>query len=191
LKQRFLAEANAHAGIKRANVGGWHSTPEVALRPEPCFQTAIQIIVDHTIDSMRLFAQSMGQQDIPPVRCGARAWAMIMRDGDYTILHYHGNAHWSASYYIDAGNADLAQHPESGLFVVTDPRGSIRPIPGIEEAQASQFTIRPQTGRLVIFPAWLPHHVHTYRGTQPHITLACNLTISLLPSASPPFTSQG
>jgi hypothetical protein len=114
---------------------------------------------------------------------------MVMRDGDYTIVHDHGTAHWSVSYYVDAGDADVENHPESGLFAVLDPRRYIRPIPGLGDFSMTQFTVRPRSGRLVIFPGWLQHYVHPYRGTRPRIAIACN--VSVAPEPPNPSPSLG
>ena len=57
-----------------------------------------------------------------------------------------------------------------------DPRRGGRPIPGLESG--ATFTIRPRTGMLVVFPGWLQHYVHPYRGTRPRIAIACNVTMS-------------
>ena len=46
------------------------------------------------------------------------------------------------------------------------------------EKPGSTFTIRPRTGMLVVFPGYLQHYVHAYRGTRPRIAIACNLTLS-------------
>ena len=88
------------------------------------------------------------------------------------IAHDHGEAHWSTSYYVDAGDADLEHTPESGALAVLDPRRGGRPIPGLESG--ATFTIRPRTGVLVVFPGWLQHYVHPYRGTRPASLIACN-----------------
>src|SRR5437660_152668 len=94
-------------------------------------------------------------------RRAAQAWAMVRRNGDYTIAHDHGEAHWSTSYYVDAGDANLERTPDSGALAVLDPRRGGRPIPGLESG--STFTIRPRTGMLVVFPGWLQHYVHPDR----------------------------
>jgi len=31
---------------------------------------------------------------------------------------------------------------------------------------------------LVVFPGYLQHYVHAYRGTRPRVAIACNLTLS-------------
>ena len=38
-------------------------------------------------------------------------------------------------------------------------------------------TVRPRTGRLVMFPAWLLHQVRPYRGTAQRISIAFNLSL--------------
>jgi hypothetical protein len=35
------------------------------------------------------------------------------------------------------------------------------------------FTLLPRTGRLVVFPGWLPHHEHAYRGQRPRVSISC------------------
>ncbi|OLE20156.1 MAG: hypothetical protein AUG50_01570 [Betaproteobacteria bacterium 13_1_20CM_3_63_8] len=176
LGERLRAEAQASPGVRRANVGGWHSPPDLALRPDPCYRAMMKMIVDHVGATHSKIVSAMGRAPSPPWSFAAQAWAMVMRNGDYTIAHDHGEAHWSTTYYVDAGNADLERTPDSGALAVLDPRRSGRPIPGLESG--STFTIRPRTGVLVVFPGWLQHYVHPYRGTRPRIAIACNITMS-------------
>ena len=35
---------------------------------------------------------------------------------------------------------------------------------------------------LVIFPGWLMHHVHAYRGARPRVAISCNLTLAGAPA---------
>jgi uncharacterized protein (TIGR02466 family) len=174
--ERLVAESLASAGLRRANVGGWHSLPDVALRPEPCYRTVMKIIVDHVGATHSKILSAKDPASSPRWRFAAQAWGVVMRNGDYTIAHDHGEAHWSTTYYVNAGDVDLARTPDSGAFAVLDPRRSGRPIPGLETG--STFTIRPRTGMLVVFPGWLQHYVHPYRGTCPRIAIACNVTMS-------------
>jgi len=113
----------------------------------------------------------------PGLRYGAQAWAMVMRDGDHTVLHEHGEAHWSAAYYADAGDADPARHPTSGVLGFVDPRRGGRSLPGLESG--TTFEVRPRSGMLVVFPGWLQHYVSPYRGTRPRVTVSCNVTVEM------------
>jgi len=176
LGELLRAEAQGSPGVHRANVGGWHSAPDLAHRQEPCYRAVMKVIVDHVGATYSKIVSATGLATSPPWSFAAQAWAMVMRNGDYTIAHDHGDAHWSTSYYVDAGDADLERSPDSGALAVLDPRRGGRPIPGLETG--STFTVRPRTGMLVVFPGWLQHYVHPYRGTRPRIAIACNVMMS-------------
>ena len=177
LRDRLCEEARSSPGMRRANVGGWHSPADLALRPDPCFRAVMKLIVDHVGATQSKLVAAMGlSASQSPWRVAAEAWAMVMRNGDYTIAHDHGDAHWSTTYYVDAGDADLERTPDSGALAVLDPRRGGRPLAGIDPG--STFTLRPRTGMLVVFPGYLQHYVHAYRGTRPRVAIACNLTLS-------------
>jgi len=189
---RLHAEAQTSPGVSRANIGGWHSPPDLALRPDPCYRAMMKMVVDHVGGTHAKIVSAMGLSPSPTWRFAAQAWAVVTGNGDYMIAHDHGDAHWSTSYYVDAGDADLERTPESGALAVLDPRRSGRPIPGLESG--ATFTIRPRTGALVVFPGWLQHYVHPYRGTRPRIVIACNVTMSPMeperPNGSIPMESR-
>jgi hypothetical protein len=98
---------------------------------------------------------------------------MILERGDYVVLHEHGEAHWSTVYYVDAGDDDAA---ESGLLAFVDPRRGGRTVPGVDLFPTT-FTVRPRTGSLVVFPGWLQHYVHPYRGSRPRVSISCNVVM--------------
>ncbi len=176
---RLVAESVARPSVRRSNVGGWHSQPDLAVRPEACFRTLTQYIVARVRETANGLAQETGQ-GMPAMRIGVHAWAMVMRSGDYTIPHDHAEAHWSTVYYPDAGDADEGMHPDSGLLAFVDPRHGGRPIPGLDLI-GKTFTARPSTGRLLVFPGWLLHYVNTYRGQRPRVAVSCNVTFELAP----------
>jgi len=176
---RLVAESVSVPSISRSNVGGWHSKTDLALRPDPGFRALIQYIVARVRETTDGLAKESGQ-GLPAMRMSVHAWAMVMRNGDYTIPHDHANAHWSTVYYPDAGNADEAAHPDSGLLALVDPRHGGLPIPGLD-LLGKTFTARPCTGRLLVFPGWLLHYVNAYRGTRPRVAVSCNVTFELAP----------
>jgi uncharacterized protein (TIGR02466 family) len=178
---RLVAESVSRPSIYRSNVGSWHSQSDLALRPEASFRTLIQHIVTRVRDTVDNLAKERGQT-LPPMRLGAQAWAMVMRSGDYTIPHDHADAHWSTVYYPDSGDADETAHLDSGLLALIDPRHGGRPMPGLDLV-GSTFTARPATGRLFVFPGWLYHYVHAYRGQRPRVAVSCNVTFEV---AAPP-----
>ena len=176
LTARLVAESVSIPSVRRSNVGGWHS-PDLAGRPEACFRALIQHVVTRVRETVDGLAQESGR-GLPAMRIGVHAWAMVMRNGDYTIPHDHSEAHWATVYYADAGDADERAHPASGLLALVDPRHGGRPMPGIEIV-GSTFTALPRTGRLVVFPGWLLHYVHEYRGQRPRVSISCNVTFEV------------
>jgi len=173
LTARLVAESASLASVHRSNVGGCHSQ-NLAGRPEACFRTLLQRIVAQVRETVENLAKERAV-GLPSMRIGVHAWAMVMGNGHYTIPHDHSEVHWGTVYYADAGDADEAAHPASGLLALVDPRGGGRPMPGLESLLGTTFTVLPRTGRLVVFPGWLLHYVHTYRGQRPRVSISCNL----------------
>jgi uncharacterized protein (TIGR02466 family) len=175
----LVAESVSLPSVTRSNVGGWHSQPDLAMRQDASFRTLIQYIVTRVRETVDSLTQERGQ-GLPAMRIGVHAWAMVMRNGDYTIPHDHADAHWSTVYYPDAGDADEGTYPDSGLLALVDPRHGGRPMPGLDLV-GSTFTARPSTGRLLVFPGWLLHYVNAYRGQRPRVAVSCNVTFELPP----------
>jgi uncharacterized protein (TIGR02466 family) len=173
----LLAEEQAAPSWHRANIGGWHSAPDLSQRDRPCYRALLRAVVDQVAGVVRALAADTGAGPLPPYRYGVTAWAMILRDGHYVTLHDHGDAHWSVAYYVDAG--DDAPAP-SGRLVFVDPRRGGRPIPEADLLPSS-FDVKPRAGALVIFPGWLQHHVHAYRGQRPRICISANLVMEVAP----------
>jgi uncharacterized protein (TIGR02466 family) len=187
LSQRLLVERSSTPGFQVSNVGGWHSVPDLSQRPAPCYRAVVQMIVEHVSGVVSMLADESGKR-APNYRYAATAWAMVMGDGDYTVIHDHGDVHWSSAYYVDAGDPPADPSSPSGRLAFIDPRGAGRPIPELE-IFPSTFTILPRTGLLVVFPGFLQHYVHSYRGQRPRITISCNLTMEASrprPSSAPP-----
>lgn len=176
LAVRLLAESREVSSWRRANVGGWHSTPDLSGRPEPAYRMLMRAIVDAVGSTVAAHADNVGIAALPSYRYAVTAWGMILHHGDYVTIHDHGDVHWSIAYYVDAG--DDAPEP-SGRLAFVDPRRSGRTIPG-PPIFPTAFDIAPRTGSLVIFPGWLQHHVHAYRGQRPRICISANLTMEIV-----------
>jgi len=182
LTTRLVAEAETTPGITRSNYGGWHSPPDLSLRHEDCYQQLMQRIVDRIHIMFRELAEIEGVTIDHDYTTSLQAWAMVMKNGDYSTIHDHANAHWSVVYYVDAGDADLTAHPQSGAFTLVDPRRGTAVIGGVD-LFPTQFSIRPVSGMLVVFPGSVQHFVHTYRGRRPRISISCNARLE--PIATP------
>jgi uncharacterized protein (TIGR02466 family) len=168
----LLAEERTVPSWERANVGGWHSTPDLSRRSEPCFRQLIRAVVDQVGGNVAALAAEAGAAQLPPFRYAVTAWAMVMREGHYVMTHDHGDVHWSVAYYVDGGDELPAP---SGRLAFLDPRRSGRTIPGL--VLPTTFDVAPRSSALVVFPGWLQHYVHAYRGQRPRICVSCNLTM--------------
>jgi len=175
LAERLLADARAAEGTRRSNVGGWHSADNLATRAEPCFRAVLDAVVAG-VRALTARLAAAAAVPLPTYHYALDAWAMILRSGDYAVLHDHGDAHWSSVYWVDAGDSD-PHHPEAGRLVFVDPRRRGRPIPEAELFSPTA-TVKPSTGALLVFPGWLQHYVHPYRGARPRISISCNVVMS-------------
>src|SRR5689334_12653631 len=126
ISAQLLAEEQAVPSWHRANVGGWHSVPNLSQRPHPAFRTLMRAIVDQVTSVVRALAADKSIDEVPPYRYGVTSWGMVLRDGHYVTIHDHGDVHWSVAYYVDAG--DEAPEP-SGRLSFVDPRRSGRSVP--------------------------------------------------------------
>lgn len=178
LTQHLTAEAGAHPGIQRSNVGGWHSVPDLTLRRLGPFPAFFQGLVAELSAAL---AELAARRSVvaPRYRFGIQSWAMVMGTGDYTILHDHAEAHLSGVYYADAG--DEAPEP-SGHLAFVRPGGGFSELPGLPLAPTT-FQIRPRTGLLVLFPGYLQHYVHAYQGRRPRVAISFNVRADILPGS--------
>jgi uncharacterized protein (TIGR02466 family) len=178
---QLLAEEQTVPSWHRANVGGWHSVPDLSQRPQPWFRAVMRAVVDEVGNNVAALAAAAGIERLPRFRYAVTAWAMVMRNGHYVMPHDHGDVHWSVAYYVDAGDELPAP---SGRIAFLDPRRSGRTIPELT-LFPSTFDIAPRTSALVIFPGWVQHYVHAYRGERPRICVSCNLTMDVVTPAAP------
>src|SRR6185503_17580539 len=179
LKSIILAREAANESVQRSNHGGWQSSWDLhewggaPMQKVLAFGRAIaeQVTVDRA-----------GQRH--DLRWSVNCWANVNRQGHGNEFHTHPGAFWSASYYVDDGGID-ADPALGGEFEIQDPRG-VAPamyapllafaMPGGQSAGASEL-IRPKSGMLVMFPAWLSHGVRPYKGAGVRISVALNLSL--------------
>lgn len=139
-------------------VGGWHSLTDMHTRRE------YDCLTREIFELMHGVYTSLGYDpDYEPV-CDAM-WANINPKHASNHQHTHPHALWSGVYYVQTP-------PNCGLLYFTDPRPQTQVLtPYYDPKRRSPTTwmevhYQPMEGRLIVFPAWLPHAV------QPNITEA-------------------
>tara|TARA_B100000214_G_scaffold350142_1_gene303573 strand:+ start:161 stop:796 length:636 start_codon:yes stop_codon:yes gene_type:complete len=109
------------------------------------------------------------------------AWANINRMGDYHDLHNHPHCYLSGTYYLKMpGNAEYGRRRDlrPNRISFYDPRpnvnmGSIKNDPYVDP----EFTILPEPGLLLLWPAFLNHFVHPNLSKETRVSVSFNIIL--------------
>ena len=185
LKETILARQAADSGVRFSNVSGWQSAPDMLQWGGPAAEellARIKFLVDrYTVD--------VGSPDASRYGWYSTMWANVSTAGASNQMHSHPGSTWSAVYYVDDGFQGSTDPALGGALVLSDPR-----MPGIamnapdlrfrrpgQQAEGWEKFVRPASGRIIIFPSWLQHAVHLFKGPGTRISIAANLTGMLKP----------
>ena len=110
-------------------------------------------------------------------------WANINRLGDYHDPHNHPHSYLSGTYYVqvptDRAPLRTRQDVRPGCITFYDPRGpavnmnAIRNDPYIEP----EYTVQPEPGQILLWPAFLTHFVHPNLSETPRISISFNVML--------------
>lgn len=110
-------------------------------------------------------------------------WFQIQNGMAFHDVHTHGNCSWSGVYYVQI---DLAEkrisHPamgeQNGVTRFYGPysqwQAGAHMDVGNAYLQKNTIDIAPEEGKLVLFPAYLPHKAMPYEGDQDRIIVSFN-----------------
>ena len=165
-------------GRLRSNQGGWQSgddlfewTGEAGARVlDACLSACAQ----HTDD----LAMHPGQ---PRFAWAPQAWANVSPPGAQNHAHAHPGAYWSAVYYVDDGGGTAGlrlEDPRFPLNRMVQPDFRLK-AEGI--ADHTEVTIRPEPGKMVLFPSWLRHRVPAHDGPRERVSIAINVVAVPVP----------
>lgn len=170
-------------GVKRSNIGGWHSdigmTSWAGETSHRLAEFAVATASKHMVD-----IAAAGKRQF---HWGIDMWANVNRPGDANQLHCHNGSFWSGVYYVDPGGAEAADG--GGELIIEDPRFPTAYMTIADlvfrgpdgEPVRSQFAIRPEAGLLVLFPSWVRHSVQPHRGDRERVSVALNLLLTGAP----------
>ena len=136
--------------------GGWHSRTDMHTRRE------YDSLTREIFELMHGVYTNLGYDPDYEPACDAM-WANINPPRASNRQHTHPHALWSGVYYVQTP-------PNCGLLYFTDPRPQTQVLtPYYDLKRRSPNTwmevhYQPIEGRLIVFPAWLPHAV------QPNLT---------------------
>ena len=160
-------KATSRGEVRSNRNGVWHSLEAIGRKP---FKPLIHALFDFYGDVFK----GEGYADRSVVRIDDM-WANVVPRGGYHTQHIHGGCLWSGVYYARAPVG-------SGKLILRDPRIQTDfwtprhhddrwPI-----EVAPVIKIKPKTGRMVAFPAWLSHRVDAGDHDEPRIAVSFNVS---------------
>ena len=185
LRRVIKERMSSHPSTQKSNMGGWQSSWDMDRWGGPA---AIKLLAYGRNVANRLTTDQEGTVGKGPypghfaVTWIGNMWANVNRSGHGNEYHSHPGSYWSGTYYVDDGG--IAADPSlGGELEFLDPRG---PVPLMNAphlrmaghlSAGSTERIRPQAGRLVMFPSWVFHQVRSYHGDAERISIAFNLAV--------------
>ena len=153
------------AGVQNTNIHGWQSPSILQELPEfNDINLRILQICDRIGESLNFRS---GMQFM------LQSWLNISPPGASNKVHFHANCHFSGVYYISL------KAPECGSIYFRDPRVASRmmtyPIDTATDFTAEEITMRPEEGRMYVFPGWLEHGVEENRSNQDRVSISFNV----------------
>ena len=164
LAQDIINWSNQDPGVAKTNFKGWHSTTDMATKPE--YQPLINELM---IMSKEVFKEEW--LDREPIL--GNMWANINPKEGSNQPHIHPNSLFSGVYYVKS-------NPQAGRLKIYDPRpGAQIVMPVRKEGQPPKHlwkdaNLDPVTGRLIMFPAWLWHAVEPNQSDELRISVSFN-----------------
>ena len=116
------------------------------------------------------------------VNCTVQGWPNINRFGDYHDAHNHPRAYLSGTYYVKmpATLEKLRSRSDvrPGCITFYDPR------PGVNMTAIKgdpyvnpEYTVKPEPGMLLMWPAFINHFVHPNLSKQTRISVSFNIVL--------------
>ncbi len=171
LRTLILGLADPEPSNLRSNIGGWHSPNDFLKSDDPYVRQLLEWI---TTALTSMTQATGGGASATGGDFTVLGWANVLYPGGYNKAHTHNSYAWSGVYYVDIGD-DASKDQLSGIIEFIDPRAGVGSplVPGDPFDQPLYF--RPQAGQMFMFPGWLRHYVHPYRGQRPRISVAFNV----------------
>ena len=164
LAQDIINWSNQDQGVKKTNYKGWHSTTDMALKPE--YQNLVG-------ESITMCKEVFNEEWLDREPVLGSMWANINPKDGMNQSHIHPNALFSGVYYVKS-------NPQAGRLRVYDPRpGAQIMMPIRKEGQPPKHlwrdvNIDPVPGRIIMFPAWLWHAVEPNQSDDLRISVSFN-----------------
>ena len=163
-----ITQSKDQQGISKSNIKGWHSKDFNMQENEPknfikfILPAIEQVITDMNWEKQK---QSININNM---------WAIINTGGAANHRHQHSNCTISGAYYVRAPK-------KSGDIVFYDPRPApvyFHPLSTKPNSlNATQNSVNPVEGGLVLFPSYLDHSVNPNISNEERIVVSFNINL--------------
>ena len=175
LKQAIATRRVTDPGVRKSNWNGWQSDVDMLAWGGE----AANRLAEHFVGLCNNFS---AVSDPGAFVWSIDMWANVTPPGGSNEAHVHPGVVWSAVYYVEDGYGGSGDPALGGELVLYDPRMPfVRMLPFDVRYRRpdgrpaeSQTAIRPIAGQIVMFPPWLSHSVHPFRGEGERISIAMN-----------------
>ncbi|MFM1896299.1 MAG: hypothetical protein RLZZ385_1373 [Pseudomonadota bacterium] len=174
IRQRKAADE----GVKRSNIGGWHSDTGMLNWGGP----AARQLADTAVKMAKRMTH-FKDSSVDAFDWTVQMWANVTPKGGMNDVHVHPGNLWAAVLYLDMGDDGNPDADVGGHFFIEDPRfpmitmrhTGMRMLGVDGNPQDLQPELKLQRGSLLVFPAWLRHGVRPYTGDHERMTIAINI----------------
>lgn len=168
----MLLQEDSPTGIKRTNIGGWHSD---IMKEETIPHEEMKKLMNKAIVCLNENKKELNiREDLNPSI--EAVWINISRKGNINVHHVHPEAHFSAIFYVK-----IKTIMELGCLELYHPaKNEIdfcwMNILDSETTMGSKILLVPEENYLYILPSWIAHSVFPHKNDEPRITIAFNIS---------------
>lgn len=157
-------------GLDISNAGGWHS-PNFDIENSPVLK---KFFLKIRFPMMEIFNEKMGWDcNLGQIKI-SNMWSVINSKNSFNIRHNHPNSYFSAAYYVktqkNAGEIKFFDPKE--VKTMFHPKIKIQ-----NEFSSNIIKIKPEEGKLLLFPSYLHHAVEENLSNEERIVISFNINI--------------
>jgi Tfp pilus assembly protein PilF len=151
---------------------GTQTMGNLAFEPDAITQTALAAF-DEAIADYRAKLGHAADHPLTARNAGATryvgCWSVRLKQNGFHVNHIHPEGWLSSAYYVATPAETADPEQRSGWIKFGEPA---LPVPGAGPA----FFVKPQPGRLVLFPSYMWHGTTAIRGAETRLTMAFDVT---------------
>lgn len=172
LKTMILERVSQDVTLKSSNFEGGDTTEDLLTVPT----AAVQTFKGWVIEAFEKATQVTGNGQTYAGKLQISSWVNVNDSTDFNHVHNHLNSAWSGVYYVDVDKQALGAE-QSGLINFLDPRSGAGMCFDPFELFGKGRQIRPETGKMLLFPSWLQHEVMFHQSAGDRISISFKIAL--------------